>query len=108
MRSILMSNQHQLPKMNLFSLIQAEVNIPSLHLFLLLQVYKVIGIIKRKALIKELADAYHNECLAYCQELLQLQRKWEEQQYIERKTPEDARKQVVTKPKPSKRPKKRL
>ncbi|XP_010940479.1 uncharacterized protein [Elaeis guineensis] len=69
---------------------------------------RMIGIIKRKALIKELADAYHNECLAYCQELLQLQRKWEEQQYIERKTPEDARKQVVTKPKPSKRPKKRL
>ncbi|XP_026657492.1 uncharacterized protein LOC103698568 [Phoenix dactylifera] len=65
---------------------------------------RMIGIIKRKALIKELASSYHNECLAYCQELLQLQRKWEEQQYIERKTSEDARKQVVMKP--SKRPKK--
>jgi hypothetical protein len=38
----------------------------------------VIGIIKRKALIKELAAAYHAECLVYCQELLELQRKWEE------------------------------
>ncbi|KAG6506885.1 hypothetical protein ZIOFF_032217 [Zingiber officinale] len=38
----------------------------------------LIGIIKRKALIKELAAAYHAECLAYCQKLQQLQRKWEE------------------------------
>ncbi|XP_073102598.1 uncharacterized protein [Elaeis guineensis] len=68
---------------------------------------RMIGIIKRKALIKELAAAYHSECLAYCQELLQLQRKWEQQQrYIERKTTEDARKPVVTKP--SKRSKKGL
>ncbi|XP_008787500.1 uncharacterized protein LOC103705536 [Phoenix dactylifera] len=67
---------------------------------------RMIGIIKRKALIKELAAAYHSECLAYCQELLQLQRKWEQQQYIERKTTEDARKQMVMKP--SKRPKKGL
>ncbi|KAG1361319.1 hypothetical protein COCNU_09G007820 [Cocos nucifera] len=67
---------------------------------------RMIGIIKRKALIKELAAAYHSECLAYCQELLQLQRKWEQQQYIERKTTEDARKQMAMKP--SKRPKKGL
>ncbi|XP_010934799.1 uncharacterized protein [Elaeis guineensis] len=67
---------------------------------------RMIGIIKRKALIKELAAAYHSECLAYCQELLQLQRKWEQQRYIERKTTEDARKPVVTKP--SKRSKKGL
>lgn len=40
--------------------------------------FTVIGIIKRKALIKELAAAYHDECLAYCQKLLQLQREWEE------------------------------
>ncbi|CAL9079182.1 unnamed protein product, partial [Musa textilis] len=39
---------------------------------------RMIGIIKRKALIKELAAAYHAECLACCQKLLQLQRKWEE------------------------------
>jgi hypothetical protein len=38
----------------------------------------VIGIIKRKALIKELAAAYHAECVACCKELLQLQKKWEE------------------------------
>ncbi|MBA0627897.1 hypothetical protein Godav_022695, partial [Gossypium davidsonii] len=38
----------------------------------------VIGIIKRKALIKELAAVYHGECLAYCQELLELQKKWNE------------------------------
>ena len=40
--------------------------------------FEVIGIIKRKALIKELAAAYHAECVACCEELLQLQRKWEE------------------------------
>ena len=40
--------------------------------------FEVIGIIKRKALVKELAAAYHAECLLYCQELLELQRKWDE------------------------------
>ncbi|CAL5090309.1 unnamed protein product [Urochloa decumbens] len=39
---------------------------------------RMIGIIKRKALIKDLAAAYHAECIASCKELLQLQRKWEE------------------------------
>lgn len=39
---------------------------------------KVIGIIRRKALIKELAAAYHAECLTYCQELLELQKKIDE------------------------------
>ncbi|CAL5412529.1 unnamed protein product [Camellia sinensis] len=39
---------------------------------------RMIGIIRRKALIKDLAAVYHAECLAYCQELLELQRKWEE------------------------------
>ncbi|MBA0599114.1 hypothetical protein Gorai_005349, partial [Gossypium raimondii] len=39
---------------------------------------RMIGIIKRKALIKELAAVYHGECLAYCQELLELQKKWNE------------------------------
>ncbi|THG18006.1 hypothetical protein TEA_001401 [Camellia sinensis var. sinensis] len=41
---------------------------------------RMIGIIRRKALIKDLAAVYHAECLAYCQELLELQRKWEETQ----------------------------
>ncbi|KAF8413548.1 hypothetical protein HHK36_001539 [Tetracentron sinense] len=39
---------------------------------------RMIGIIRRKALIKDLAAVYHAECLAYCQDLLELQRKWEE------------------------------
>ncbi|KAG6405003.1 hypothetical protein SASPL_132582 [Salvia splendens] len=40
--------------------------------------FEVIGIIKRKAMIKELAAAYHAECLTHCQELLELQKKNEE------------------------------
>ncbi|KAK1274886.1 hypothetical protein QJS04_geneDACA005696 [Acorus gramineus] len=39
---------------------------------------RMIGIIERKALIKHLADAYYAECLTSHQELLSLQRKWEE------------------------------
>ncbi|KAL6905525.1 hypothetical protein ACP4OV_003126 [Aristida adscensionis] len=50
---------------------------------------RMIGIIKRRALIKELATAYHAECTARCKELLQLQRKWEEEQYVEAKMPEE-------------------
>ncbi|KAI6703419.1 hypothetical protein NL676_012555 [Syzygium grande] len=60
---------------------------------------RMIGIIKRKVLIKELAAAYHAECLSYCQELLDLQRKWDEP-YIDLKPPEDARKEPT---RPSKR-----
>ncbi|CAN6223281.1 unnamed protein product, partial [Urochloa humidicola] len=52
---------------------------------------RMIGIIKRKALIKDLAAAYHAECIASCKELLQLQRKWEEEQYVEAKIPEEPR-----------------
>ncbi|XP_052182689.1 uncharacterized protein LOC127795199 isoform X1 [Diospyros lotus] len=62
----------------------------------------VIGIIRRKALIKDLAAVYHAECLAYCQELLELQRKWEET-YTNIKTPDDARKETT---RPTKRSKK--
>lgn len=40
--------------------------------------FEVIGIIRRKSLIKELAAMYHAECLSYCQELLELQRKGDE------------------------------
>ncbi|KAD7116876.1 hypothetical protein E3N88_04144 [Mikania micrantha] len=39
---------------------------------------RTIGIIKRKALIKDLAAVYHAECLAYCQVLSELQKKCEE------------------------------
>nr|ACU23710.1 unknown [Glycine max] len=52
---------------------------------------RMIGIIKRKALIKDLAAVYHAECLAYCQELLELQTKWEEP-FIDLKTPEESKK----------------
>ncbi|KAL6546360.1 hypothetical protein OROMI_022081 [Orobanche minor] len=38
----------------------------------------LIGIIRRKALIKDLAAVYHAECLTYCQELLELQKKLDE------------------------------
>ncbi|KAF6150593.1 hypothetical protein GIB67_022205 [Kingdonia uniflora] len=38
----------------------------------------LLGIVRRKALIKDLAAIYHAECLTYCEELLKLQKKWEE------------------------------
>ncbi|KAI4297618.1 hypothetical protein L6164_037502 [Bauhinia variegata] len=63
---------------------------------------RMVGIIKRKALIKELAAVYHAECLTYCQELLELQRKWNEP-FIDLKPLEDSRKETV---RPSKRAKK--
>ncbi|VFQ81544.1 unnamed protein product [Cuscuta campestris] len=63
---------------------------------------RMIGIIKRKALIKDLAAAYHAECLSYCQQLLELQRKLEERQ-DDIKTPEDLRKEPT---RPAKRLKK--
>ncbi|KAL2321381.1 hypothetical protein Fmac_030350 [Flemingia macrophylla] len=65
-------------------------------------IVKVVGIIKRKALIKDLAAIYHAECLAYCQELLELQAKWEEP-FIDVKTPEESKKETA---RPSKRMKK--
>jgi len=61
---------------------------------------RMIGIIKRKALIKELAAAYHAECLKCCKELLQLQRKWEEEQHAKAKMPEEPK---ISSAKPSKR-----
>ncbi|XP_010518771.1 PREDICTED: uncharacterized protein LOC104798400 [Tarenaya hassleriana] len=63
---------------------------------------RMIGIIKRKALIKELAAAYHAECLAHCRELLELQKKKDEP-FLETKFPEDSRKEIS---RPSKRAKK--
>ncbi|CAH9104207.1 unnamed protein product [Cuscuta epithymum] len=59
---------------------------------------RMIGIIKRKALIKDLAAVYHAECLSYCQQLLELQRKLEEPQ-VDIKTPEDPRKELSRPPK---------
>ncbi|XP_022720258.1 uncharacterized protein LOC111278078 [Durio zibethinus] len=59
---------------------------------------RMIGIIKRKGLIKELAAAYHAECLAYCQELLELQKKWDEP-FIDVKSPDDLRKEKMRPPK---------
>ncbi|BFG28147.1 hypothetical protein CerSpe_144210 [Prunus speciosa] len=59
---------------------------------------RMIGIIKRKALIKELAAVYHAECLAYCQELLELQRKCDEP-FIDLKPPEDLKKETMRPPK---------
>ncbi|KAF2305478.1 hypothetical protein GH714_005626 [Hevea brasiliensis] len=59
---------------------------------------RMIGIIKRKALIKKLAAVYHSECLAYCKELLELQKKWEEP-FVDLKTPDDTRKGPMKPPK---------
>ncbi|XP_075086785.1 uncharacterized protein LOC107811738 isoform X1 [Nicotiana tabacum] len=58
----------------------------------------VIGIIRRKAMIKDLAAIYHAECLAYCQELLELQKKVEES-LIDAKTAEDSRRETMRPPK---------
>ncbi|XP_074356920.1 uncharacterized protein LOC141696703 [Apium graveolens] len=59
---------------------------------------RMIGIIRRKALIKDLAAAYHAECLTYCQELLELQRKCEES-FIDVKVADESRKDVMRPPK---------
>ncbi|KAI3818438.1 hypothetical protein L1987_12245 [Smallanthus sonchifolius] len=59
---------------------------------------RTIGIIKRKALIKDLAAVYHADCLAYCQELLELQRKCEEP-YADIKVSADSRKETMRPPK---------
>ncbi|KAL1560464.1 hypothetical protein AAHA92_10672 [Salvia divinorum] len=63
---------------------------------------RMIGIIKRKALIKELAAAYHAECLTYCQELLELQKKIDEP-FTDIKLPVEPRKEAQ---RPAKRVKK--
>ncbi|KAL5079872.1 hypothetical protein RYX36_008293 [Vicia faba] len=63
---------------------------------------RMVGIIKRKALIKDLAAAYHAECLQYCQELLELQTKWDEP-FIDLKPLEESKKEPA---RPSKRMKK--
>ncbi|CAN1227135.1 hypothetical protein LINGRAPRIM_LOCUS1146 [Linum grandiflorum] len=64
---------------------------------------RMIGIIKRKTLIKELAAVYHAECLTYCRELLELQNKSSEEPFLDSKPPEDSRKEIA---RPNKRSKK--
>ncbi|KAL6641796.1 hypothetical protein ACP70R_019977 [Stipagrostis hirtigluma subsp. patula] len=57
---------------------------------------RMIGIMKRRALIKELTAAYHAECTARCKELLQLQIKLEEEQYVDAKMPGEPRLSMMT------------
>ncbi|KAM3270200.1 putative protein isoform X1 [Capsicum chacoense] len=59
---------------------------------------KLIGIIRRKAMIKDLAGIYHAECLTYCQELLELQKKAEES-LIEIRIAEASRRETMRPPK---------
>ncbi|GAB2209915.1 hypothetical protein Droror1_Dr00027143 [Drosera rotundifolia] len=63
--------------------------------------FEVVGIIRRKALIRNLAAVYHAECLAYCQQLLKLQKEWQET-WIDIQVQEDTRKDM----RPTKRAKK--
>ncbi|KAJ0236853.1 Uncharacterized protein HA466_0255370 [Hirschfeldia incana] len=55
---------------------------------------RMVGIIKRKALIKDLAAAYQAECLAYCRELLELQKRKDEP-FLDTKAPDDVRKEAL-------------
>ncbi|CDP18710.1 unnamed protein product [Coffea canephora] len=59
---------------------------------------RMVGIIRRKALIKDLAAVYHAECLTYCQELLELQSKLEES-HTDLKIPENSKKETIRPPK---------
>ncbi|CAH8345361.1 unnamed protein product [Eruca vesicaria subsp. sativa] len=65
---------------------------------------RMVGIIKRKALIKDLAAAYQAECVAYCRELLELQKRKDEP-FVDTKASEDLRKETLRSS--SKRPKKK-
>ncbi|GLJ44710.1 hypothetical protein SUGI_0940140 [Cryptomeria japonica] len=51
---------------------------PSPHLLFDFHPGQVASIIRRRAMIKQLAASYHAECLSYCRELLELQRRWEQ------------------------------
>ncbi|KAJ4912582.1 hypothetical protein Rs2_07203 [Raphanus sativus] len=55
---------------------------------------RMVGIIKRKALIKDLAAAYQAECLSYCRELLDLQKRKDEP-FLDTKAPDDLRKEAL-------------
>uniref|UniRef100_A0A7N0VIR3 Uncharacterized protein n=1 Tax=Kalanchoe fedtschenkoi TaxID=63787 RepID=A0A7N0VIR3_KALFE len=64
---------------------------------------RMIGIIRRKALIKKLAAAYHVECLACCQELLELQKNTEEPVFDYKEPEDEMRKERQKPPKRSKK-----
>ncbi|KAF8079647.1 hypothetical protein N665_1011s0004 [Sinapis alba] len=55
---------------------------------------RMVGIIKRKALIKDLAAAYQAECLAYCRDLLELQKRKDEP-FLDTEAPDDLRKETL-------------
>ncbi|KAH8510947.1 hypothetical protein H0E87_008468 [Populus deltoides] len=62
---------------------------------------RMIGIIKRKGLIKELAAVYHAQCLFYCQQLLDLQKNCQEP-FVELRAAtaaDDSRKETMRPPK---------
>ncbi|KAF6169132.1 hypothetical protein GIB67_038629, partial [Kingdonia uniflora] len=59
---------------------------------------RMLGIVRRKALIKDLAAVYHAECLTYCEELLKLQKKWDEQNMAS-KALGDMKKESIRQPK---------
>ncbi|KAJ6766328.1 hypothetical protein OIU79_022308 [Salix purpurea] len=59
---------------------------------------RMIGVIKRKGLIKELAAVYHAQCLFYCQQLLELQKNCQEP-FVELKAVDDSRKETMRGPK---------
>ncbi|KAL3522755.1 hypothetical protein ACH5RR_015589 [Cinchona calisaya] len=63
---------------------------------------RMVGVIRRKILIKDLAAVYHAECLTYCQELLELQRKLEES-YTDLKISENSKKETTRPPKRQKK-----
>ncbi|XP_051125808.1 uncharacterized protein LOC127247821 [Andrographis paniculata] len=63
---------------------------------------RMIGVIRRKALIKDLAAVYHAECLRHCQELLELQKKMDEP-FVDIKIPEEPRKETHRPPKRQKK-----
>ncbi|XP_010517538.1 PREDICTED: uncharacterized protein LOC104792964 [Camelina sativa] len=55
---------------------------------------RMIGIIKRKALIKDLAAAHHTECLSLCRELVDLQKRKDEP-FLDTNATEDLRKETL-------------
>ncbi|XP_031505038.1 uncharacterized protein LOC116267451 isoform X1 [Nymphaea colorata] len=59
---------------------------------------RLISVMRRKALIKDLAAAYQAKCLTSCQQFLELQRKWEEPN-SGNKTLEEMRRELMRQPK---------
>ncbi|KAK4779125.1 hypothetical protein SAY86_006653 [Trapa natans] len=82
----------------------AQSDLPPCPLPAIFDPSRMIGIIRRKAMIRELAAAYREECLASCEELLELQKKWDEP-YIELKPPQEEKKKKKKKKEASRPPK---